>query len=102
MAAAHGAPVPGPADDFEAHAREVLKNDDPKLLGDLLALRAEVSRFAAQRWPGAAPGAELLNARNRHLLDQAAKLLGPQRFEAVFGFRPDLKIDLVDPTVKQR
>ena len=89
------------ADEFEAHAREVLKKDDPKLLSDLLALRAEVHRFAAQRWPGTAPDAEVLNVRNRHLLDQAAKLLGPQRFEAVFGFPPDQKIDLVDPSIKQ-
>jgi hypothetical protein len=33
------------SDDFEAHARDVLKGDDPKLLGDLLALRADVQRF---------------------------------------------------------
>jgi hypothetical protein len=95
---------PGPElpDEFEAHASEVLR-DDPKLLGDLLALRADVHRFAAQRWPGfTAPDADTLNARNRHLLDQAAKLLGPQRFEAIFGFPPDQKIDLVDPRIKQR
>jgi hypothetical protein len=96
------APVSGPPDDFEEHAREVLKSDDPKLLSDLLALRADVQRFSAQRWPGgAAPDAETLNARNRHMLDQAAKLLGPQRFEAIFGFPPDQKIDLVDPSIKQ-
>ena len=98
-----GAPVPGPSDDFEAHAREVLKSEDPKLLSDLLALRADVQRFSAQRWPGVtAPDADPLNARNRHMLDQAAKLLGPQRFEAIFGFPPDQKIDLVDPSIKQR
>lgn len=102
-ATAEGAPVSGPPDDFEAHAREVLKTDDPKLLSDLLALRADVQRFSAQRWPGVTPpDADALNARNRHMLDQAAKLLGPQRFEAIFGFPPDQKIDLVDPSIKQR
>src|SRR6266542_75869 len=64
MVAAEGAPAGTPQDDFEARAREVLESEDPKLLGDLLALRADVHRFAAQRWPGfAAPDAETLNAR---------------------------------------
>jgi hypothetical protein len=100
--AAAGSPVPGVSDDFEAHAREVLKQDDPKLLSDLLALRADVQRFSAQRWPGVtAPDAKTLNARNQHMLDQAAKLLGPERFKAIFGFPPEQKIDLVDPNIKQ-
>lgn len=102
VAAAGGAPVAGPPDDFEARAREILAAEDPKLLADLLALRTEVLRFNAQRWPGVtAPDAATLNARNQHLLDQAAKLLGPKRFEAIFGFPPDQKIDLVDPNIKQ-
>jgi hypothetical protein len=72
------------------------------LLGDLLALRADVHRFVAQRWPGfAAPNAETLNARNQHLLDQAAQLLGPEKFEKIFGFPPGQKVDLVDPNMKQ-
>jgi hypothetical protein len=99
---AQGTPMSGSPDQFEAHAREVLKHDDPKLLSDLLALRADVQRFSAQRWPGATtPDAETLNVRNQHMLDQAAKLLGPQRFEEIFGFPPDQKIDLVDPSIKQ-
>ena len=99
---AQGTPMSGSPDQFEAHAREVLKHDDPKLLSDLLALRADVQRFSAQRWPGATtPDAETLNVRNQHMLDQAAKLLGPQRFEEIFGFPPDRKIDLVDPSIKQ-
>ena len=44
-----GAPCPDHQDDFEAHAREVLKSEDPKLLSDLLALRADVQRFSARR-----------------------------------------------------
>jgi hypothetical protein len=103
MAAAPGTPMSGSPDDFEARAREVLKQDDPKLLSDLLALRADVKRFSAQRWPGVtAPDAETLNARNQHMLDQAAKLLGPQRFQAIFGFPPGQKVDLVDPRIKQQ
>ncbi len=103
VAAAGGAPVAGPPDDFEARAREILAAEDPRLLADLLALRTDVLRFNAQRWPGVtAPNAETLNARNQHLLDQAAKLLGPEKFQAIFGFAPDQKMNLVDPTVKQQ
>lgn len=88
-------------DDFEARAREVLSDQDPKVLNDLLALRADTHRFAAQRWPGfAAPNAETLNARNAHLLDQAALLLGRKKFTELFGFPPDQKPDLVDPTIQ--
>jgi hypothetical protein len=102
MVAAEGGPTAVPPDDFEARAREVLGSDDPKLLGDLLALRADVHRFAAQRWPGfAAPDAQTLNARNQHLLDQAARMLGPEKFEKIFGFPPGLKVDLVDPKMNQ-
>lgn len=101
-AAAKGPPISAPPDQFEAHAREVLKKDDPKLLTDLLALRSDVQRFSAQPWPGlTSPDAETLNARNQHMLSQAALLLGPQKFEAIFGFPPDQKVDLVDPNIKQ-
>lgn len=100
-ATAQGTPMSGPPDEFEEHARGVLK-DDPKLLSALLALRADVQRFSAQRWPGVtAPDAATLNARNQHMLNEAAKLLGPQRFEEIFGFPPDQKIDLVEPDIKQ-
>ena len=80
----------------------MLEPNDPKLLADLLALRTDVHRFDAQRWPGVtSPNAETLNARNQHLLDQAATLLGPEKFEAIFGFPPGQKVILVDPTIKQ-
>jgi hypothetical protein len=93
--------MPGLPDDFETRAREVLGSEDPKLLSDLLTLRADVHRFAAQKWPGfTSPSAAALNARNQHLIEQAAKLLGPQKFTAIFGFAPDQKIDLVDPDVQ--
>ena len=92
--------MPGLPDDFESRAREVL-GDDAKLLADLLALREETNRFAAQKWPGSPPSAATLNARNQHLIEQAAKLLGPEKFTAIFGFAPDQKIDLVDPNIQQ-
>jgi len=94
--------MPGLPDDFEKRAREVLGDTDQKLLADLLALRTETNQFVAHKWPGIAPpSADLLNSRNQHLIDQAAKLLGPQKFEAIFGFSPDQKINLVDPHIQQ-
>jgi len=89
-------------DDFEKRAREVLSDGDAKVLADLLSLRTETNRFVAQKWPGSAPpSADVLNSRNQHLLNQAAKLLGPQKFEAIFGFSPEQAIDLVDPNIQQ-
>ncbi|MEA2882549.1 MAG: hypothetical protein QOH32_1805 [Bradyrhizobium sp.] len=87
-------------DDFEQRAREVLEGEDPELLSDLLALRTDVHRFAAQRWPGTGqPAAEPLNARNQQLLNEAARLLGPDRYREIFGVEPGEKIDLVDPKI---
>jgi hypothetical protein len=89
--------VPNLPDEFEQRAREIL-GDDPKLLGQFLALRADTLRFAAQKWPGSTPpSAEALNARNQALLEQAEILLGPERFAQFFGFQPGQKVDLVDP-----
>ncbi len=67
-------------DDFEAHARSVLGSQDPVLLNKLLALRAEIHQYLLVPWPGETPSAETLNARNQHMLDQAAKLLGKDKF----------------------
>jgi hypothetical protein len=87
------------ADDFEAHAREMLVGE-PELLAKLLSLRDDVQRYAAQPMPSfAPPTADTLNARNQHLIDQAAILLGPEKFSAVFGMEPGEKIQLVDPNV---
>jgi hypothetical protein len=54
-AATERTPGPEPADDFEAHARDVLK-DDPKLLSDLLALRADVRLLLYKKGPKPARG----------------------------------------------
>lgn len=87
-------------DDFEEHAREVLGREDSELLSKLLALRAEVNAYLGQKIPGVEPpSAETLNARNQHLLGEAARLLGAQRFEQVFGFPAGEEINLVDPSI---
>ena len=97
MAGSAGSPT-GP-DDFEVRAREVLGANDTKLQ-DLLRLRADVRQFAARAWPGTGqPSADALNARNQHMLDEAARLLRPDEFKLIFGFSPGEKIDLVDKEI---
>jgi hypothetical protein len=94
-----GAGTPAGPDDFERRAREVLGQGDQRLL-DLLRLRSDVQQFTARAWPGTGqPSAEALNARNQHMLDEAAKLLGPDDFKSIFGIAPGEKIDLVDKEI---
>ncbi|NEW92615.1 hypothetical protein [Rhodopseudomonas sp. BR0M22] len=86
-------------DEFERRATELLVTE-PAKLASLLRLRGEVQRFAAQPWPGTGqPSAEALNARNQHLIDEAAKLLGPEHFRRLFGAEPGAKVTLVDPQI---
>jgi len=93
---ASDAPEP---DEFEKRAAEVLA-DDPAKLSRLLHLRGEVQQFAARAWPGTSqPHAVALNARNQHLIDEAAKLLGPENFKRLFGVDPVAKVNLVDPHI---
>jgi hypothetical protein len=40
-----------------------------------------------------------LCSRNQHLLDEAARLLGKEKFEKVFGFPAKERINLVDPSL---
>lgn len=86
-------------DEFERRAAELLVTE-PAKLASLLRLRGEVQRFAAQPWPGTGqPSAEALNARNQHLIDEAAKLLGPEHFRKLFGAEPGARVTLVDPQI---
>lgn len=92
-------PMPDLRDDFADRASDVLK-DDPDRLNALLSLRGSAQTYLATRIPGfTAPTAELLNARNQHLLDQAALLLEPEQFRQLFGVEPGERVDLVDPTM---
>ncbi|WP_316229472.1 hypothetical protein [Bradyrhizobium sp. SZCCHNR1070] len=92
---------PSAPDEFERHAGQVLGAANPKLL-ELLRLRSDVHQFVARAWPGTGqPSADALNARNQHMLDEAAKLLDPAEFKAIFGIDPGDKIDLVDPGISQ-
>ncbi len=91
--------TPALPDDFRDHARDVLAND-PEKLQALMALRGEIQAFISPRVPGfLPPDAEMLNARNRHMLEQAALLLGPAAFTELFGVEPGEPIPLVDPAM---
>ena len=98
MINADGPGGPGP-DEFEQRAREVL-GSDATMLHNLLKLRTEVHQFAARDWPGTGqPSAEALNSRNQHMIDEAARVLPPDKFTELFGFAPGEKVNLVDPKV---
>jgi DNA-binding protein HU-beta len=84
-------------DEFEMHAREVLGSRDKKLLKDLLGLRAKALNTKVPR----SYGAKQINDQNQKLFDQAAQLLGPKRFELVFGFPADERVNLVDPALME-
>jgi hypothetical protein len=91
-----------PPDDFEQHARAVLR-DDPVLLGRLLRLRAQhIAQKREMARAATSPDAATLNAHNKQLLDEAAALLGREKFIEIYGFPPEQKITLVDPNVLKR
>ena len=100
VTAARGAPVAGPPDDFEAHARKMLASYAPQLLADFVLI-ADATRFVFKGHRTPIHGADTPRRRTTGSARPAAKLLGPERFQAIFGFSPDQKINLVDPTIKQ-
>jgi hypothetical protein len=97
-----------PDDDFAAHAQKTLAslNAEHKVAA-LLELRQQLHAeqhavkftLATGVWT---PSAEALNERNNAYLERAKSLLTPTEFEAVFGFPPSEKINLVDPTVPNK
>jgi hypothetical protein len=99
LAGGTGMPTQTEPDDFETRARRVLA-DEPELLARLLSLRGEVQSLAAHRIPSLAPPpAGMLNSRHQHLLDEAARLHGKEKFASVFGFPAEERINLVDPSL---
>lgn len=84
-------------DEFADHAQSVLA-DDPALLEQFMALREVAQMQLAEALPEApALDAHLLNAQNQKMFDEAAALLGPEKFEQVFGVKAGEKVNLVDP-----
>lgn len=96
--ASEGAQMTHNTDDFETRARDVLGRQNPKLLSKLLALRTQTQRLSVRQWSKShTPSADELNESNQEIFDRAADLLGPDKFERIFGFPPYGKINLVDP-----
>ena len=86
-------------DEFAKNAQSVLA-DDPALLAQLMALREGAQMQLARALPEAqALDADLLNAQNQAMFDEAAALLGPEKFERIFGFKAGEKISLIDPAM---
>ena len=86
-------------DEFEKHARAALQ-DSPGLANRLLTLRKQVQDEGEKAWSKSkTPTASMLNDTNRRMIDKAASLLGPAKFELVFGFSPNEKFNLVDPRI---
>ena len=76
----------------------MLGPQSPELLTKLLALRAETKQLTKRQWArGRSPSAKELNESNQKMFNRAAALLGPNKFELIFGFSPSQKINLVDP-----
>lgn len=86
-------------DEFEIRARNVLGSQNRRLLAELLDLRSQVQSNDAA---SVSLSADALNAQNQRLFDEAARLLGPEKFEAIFGCPPFQKVNLVDPVMLER
>lgn len=85
-------------DSFTRRAASALTSE-PGLLRQLLNMRDEAQEFASKRPLGTSLSAEAINNRNQQFLNEAAKLLGRDRFRAIFGLEPDETINLVDPNL---
>lgn len=86
-------------DEFADNAKSVLA-DDPDLLDQLMALRESAQlRLAAALPEAEALDAALLNKQNQEMFDEAAALLGPEKFKRVFGVNAGEAINLVDPAM---
>ena len=87
-----------PPDEFEQRVGDVLGAGRLGVAAQLLHLRAQFQTAAAAHAHAmVAPNADELNQRNQRFFDDAAKLLSPSDFEAIFGFAPGEKINLVLP-----
>jgi hypothetical protein len=94
----------GSDDEFEVHARQVLSGaaaaDKLQALFNLRAeLRAEISRFQARVRTRNAPDADELNRVYNDYFARAAKLLGRDDYQKLFGVPAGKAPNLVDPAM---
>ncbi len=89
-------------DEFETRARDVLKDQKPEVLKELLALRHQMQKDSLSTWSKSkAPTAEELNTENQKVLDRISHLLGPTNFERIFDFLPNQRVELFNPALMQ-
>jgi hypothetical protein len=92
-------------DEFEQHVKDILGTEQVDLANKLISLKNEIHTQRADvrlLQLGQTPNAENINQQNQQKIDEAARLLGDELFEKVFGFPPKQKINLVDPEIMSR
>jgi hypothetical protein len=85
--------------------KDILGTEQVDLANKLISLRNEIHTQRADvqlLQLGQTPNAENINQQNQQKIDEAARLLGDELFEKVFGFPPQQKINLVDPEIMSR
>lgn len=94
-------PMTGLPDDFSERAKQVLGPEEADTLAKLEALRRRAPADGGPELQGMRDDrtAADLNRENQKRLDEAAALLGPARFEEIFGYPPETRINLVDPAI---
>jgi hypothetical protein len=85
------------ADEFEERARIVVGPDNEEMLKKLKNLRVQARVTALRNKPFAVKDADEINRKNQRVFDDAAALLGREKFIALFGFPPEQRINLVEP-----
>jgi hypothetical protein len=83
-------------DEFEERARSVIGPDNEDVIRKLTGIRDQARATATRNRAFAKNDADELNRINQRVLDDAAALLGRDKFIALFGFPPEQKINLVD------
>jgi hypothetical protein len=93
---------PETSDDFEIRARVILGSDKIRLF-KLLDLRAGAQKRMDEAFSNnRKPSPDELNALQHEMLLQVADLIGPWKFEELFGFPADEDIKLIDPSFAEK
>jgi hypothetical protein len=85
-------------DEFEERARVVIGPGNEEMLKELRGLRLQARVTAIRNKTFAVKDADQINRENQRVFDDAAAILGREKFISLFGFPPEQRINLVDPT----
>ena len=90
--------APDEVPDLFSQRAAAMLGDEPARLSRLLGLRSDVHAEKALQAAALAPdGADEINQRNWEIQQEAANVLGEERFRLVFAAEPSERLDLVDP-----